>query len=76
MKVKKLFQKTLFGIFVVFGCIGLATSILTVYTVDTHLSEEYESNASNHRQDHRRLQRGHPAEPQSHRIAVADRPVR
>ncbi|MCY4011968.1 MAG: hypothetical protein OXG82_04555 [Gammaproteobacteria bacterium] len=47
MKVKKLFQKTLFGIFVVFGCIGLATSILTVYTVDTHLSEEYQSNASN-----------------------------
>lgn len=47
MKVKKLFQKTLFGIFVVFGCIGLATSILTVYTVDTHLSEEYQSNATN-----------------------------
>ena len=47
MKVKKLFQKTLFGIFVVFGCIGLSTSILTVYTVDTHLSEEYQSNGSN-----------------------------
>ena len=47
MRVKKLFQKTLFGIFVVFGCIGLSTSILTVYTVDTQLSEEYQSNASN-----------------------------
>ena len=47
MRVKKLFQKTLFGIFMVFGCIGLSTSILTVYTVDTQLSEEYQSNASN-----------------------------
>ena len=47
MKVKKLFQKTLFGIFVVFGCIGLSTSVLTVYTVDTHLSEEYQSNGRN-----------------------------
>ena len=47
MKVTKLFQKTLFGIFVVFGCIGLSTSILTVYTVDTQLSEEYQSNGSN-----------------------------
>ena len=47
MKVKKLFQKTLFGIFVVFGCIGLSTTVLTVYAVDTHLSEEYQSNASN-----------------------------
>ena len=47
MRVKKLFQKTLFGIFIVFGCIGLSTSILTVHTVDTQLSEEYQSNASN-----------------------------
>ena len=47
MKVQKLFQKTLFGVFAVFGCIGLSTSILTIYTVDTHLTDEYVSNASN-----------------------------
>ncbi|MYE13344.1 MAG: hybrid sensor histidine kinase/response regulator, partial [Gammaproteobacteria bacterium] len=45
MKVKKLFQKTLFGVFSLFGFIGLSTSILCVYTVDTHLSEEYVSNS-------------------------------
>lgn len=45
MKVKKLFQKTLFGVFFLFGFIGLSTSILCVWTVDTHLSEEYESNS-------------------------------
>lgn len=45
MKVQKLFQKTLFGIFSLFGLIGLSTSILCVYTVDTHLSQEYESNS-------------------------------
>lgn len=47
MKVKKLFQKTLFGVFSLFGLIGLSTSILCVYTVDTHLSEEYVSNSQN-----------------------------
>ena len=45
MKVKKLFQKTLFGVFSLFGMIGLSTSILCVYTVDTHLSEEYVTNS-------------------------------
>ena len=45
MKVRKLFQKTLFGIFSLFGLIGLSTSVLCVYTVDTHLSEEYVSNS-------------------------------
>ena len=45
MKVKKLFQKTLFGVFSMFGMIGLSTSILCVYTVDTHLSEEYVTNS-------------------------------
>ena len=44
-KVTKLFQKTLFGIFSTFGLIGLSTSALSVYTVDTHLSEEYVSNS-------------------------------
>ena len=44
-KVTKLFQKTLFGIIATFGLIGLATSSLSVYTVDTHLSEEYVTNS-------------------------------
>ena len=44
-KVQKLFQKTLFGVFSLFGLIGLSTSVLCVYTVDTHLSAEYESNS-------------------------------
>lgn len=47
MKTTKLFQKTLFGIFLLFGFIGLSTSVLCVYTVDTHLSSEYESNSRN-----------------------------
>ena len=45
IKVKKLFRKTMFGVFLLFGLIGLSTSILNVYTVDTHLSEEYVSNS-------------------------------
>ena len=45
MQVKKLFRKTLFGVFSLFGMIGLATSVLCVYTVDTHLSEEYVTNS-------------------------------
>ena len=45
MKIHKFFQKTLFGIFLLFGLIGVSTSILCVYTVDTHLSNEYESNS-------------------------------
>ena len=45
MKVKKLFQKTLFGVFSLFGFIGLSTSVLAIYTVDDHLSEEYVSNS-------------------------------
>ena len=45
MKVQRLFQKTLFGIFLLFGIIGISTTMLCIYTVDTHLSEEYEANA-------------------------------
>ncbi len=45
IKIQKLFKKTLFGVFALFGLIGLSTSILCVYTVDTHLSAEYESNS-------------------------------
>jgi len=47
MKIKKLFQKTRFGIFALFGVISLSTSALCIYTVDTHLSEEYENNSKN-----------------------------
>ncbi len=45
MKVQKLFKKTLFGVVMLFGMIGLSTSVLCVYTVDTHLSEEYVVNS-------------------------------
>lgn len=45
MKIQKLFQKTLFGIFTLFGVIGISTSVLCIYTVDTQLSDEYETNA-------------------------------
>ena len=45
MNIQKLFQKTLFGIFLLFGLIGVSTSILCIYTVDTHLSKEYENNS-------------------------------
>ena len=45
MKIQKLFQKTLFGTFFLFGLIAVSTSVLCIYTVDTHLSEEYESNS-------------------------------
>ncbi len=45
MQTPKLFRKTLFGVFLLFGLIGVSTSLLCIYTVDTHLSEEYESNS-------------------------------
>ena len=45
IKVQKLFQKTLFGVFALFGFIGISTSILLIYTVDAYLAEEYETNS-------------------------------
>ncbi len=45
MKIPKLFRKTLFGVFLLFGVIGVSTSLLCIYTVDTHLSREYEANS-------------------------------
>ena len=45
MKIQKLFQKPLVGIFVLFAIISLSTSALCIYTVDTQLSNEYESNS-------------------------------
>ena len=47
MKIQKLFQKTRFGIFALFGLIVLSTSALCIYTVDTQLSKEYETNCRN-----------------------------
>ena len=47
MKIQKLFQRTRFGIFAVFGGIVLSTSALCLYTVDTQLSAEYEINSKN-----------------------------
>ena len=47
MKIQKLFQKTRFGIFALFGVIVLSTSILCIYTVDTQLSAEYVTNSAN-----------------------------
>ena len=47
MKIQKLFQKTRFGIFALFGMIVLSTSVLCIYTVDTQLSAEYETNSRN-----------------------------
>ena len=47
MKIQKLFQRTRFGIFAVFGAIVLATSALCVITVATELSAEYEINTRN-----------------------------
>ena len=47
MKIQKLFQRTRFGIFAVFGMIVLSTSALCLWTVDTQLSAEYEINSRN-----------------------------
>lgn len=47
MKIRKLFQKTQFGIFGLFGLIALSTSALCIYTVQTQLTQEYESNSRN-----------------------------
>ena len=47
MQIKRLFQKTLFGIIAMLGVIGLSTSWLAVDTVEGHLSEEYVSNSRN-----------------------------
>ena len=44
-KIRRLFQKTLFGVFALFGFIGVATASLAVYTVDTQLTQEYVSNS-------------------------------
>ena len=45
MKIQRLFQKTLFGIFLLFGVIGVSTSVLCIRTVESELSREYENNS-------------------------------
>ncbi len=45
MKIQRLFQKTLFGIFLLFGVIGVATSVLCIRTVESELAQEYENNS-------------------------------
>ena len=47
MKIEKLFQRTRFGIFAIFGMIVLSTSALCLWTVTTQLSAEYEINSRN-----------------------------
>lgn len=47
MKIEKLFRRTRFGIFAIFGVIVSSTSVLCVYTVNTQLSAEYEINSRN-----------------------------
>lgn len=45
IKVRKLFQRTLFGVFALFGFIGVSTSFLLIDTVNSYLTEEYETNS-------------------------------
>lgn len=45
MNIQRLFQKTLFGIFLLFGVIAVSTSWVCIATVDSQLSEEYVSNS-------------------------------
>ena len=47
IRIRKLFRKTRFGIFVLFGAIVLSTSTLSIRTVSSQLSQEYESNSAN-----------------------------
>jgi sensor histidine kinase regulating citrate/malate metabolism len=45
VKVAKLFQKTMFGMFLLFGVIAVSISALCIQTVDEQLSAEYEVNS-------------------------------
>jgi len=46
LTVQKLFRVPLFGIFLLFGIIAVSTSWVCIATVDSQLSEEYESNSA------------------------------
>lgn len=45
MKVTRLFQRTMFGIFFLFLFIGISTSVVSIYSVDSHLTKEYKENS-------------------------------
>ena len=45
MKIQRINRGTLFGIFALFLVMSLSTSALCIYTVDTHLSNEYRTNS-------------------------------
>ena len=45
MKITRLFQRTMFGIFFLFLFIGVSTSVVSIYSVDAHLTKEYEENS-------------------------------
>ena len=45
MKITRLFQRTMFGIFFLFLLIGVSTSGVSIYSVDLHLTSEYEENS-------------------------------
>ena len=45
MKITRLFQRTMFGIFLLFLFIGISTSVVSIYSVDLHLTSEYEENS-------------------------------
>lgn len=45
MNIQRLFQRTLFGIFMLFGIIAVSTSWVCIATVDSQLSDEYVSNS-------------------------------
>ena len=45
MKITRLFQRTMFGIFFLFLFIGVSTSVLSIYSVDSHLMSKHEENS-------------------------------
>ncbi len=45
MKITRLFQPTMFGIFFLFLFIGISTSVVSIYSVDSQLTAEYEENS-------------------------------
>lgn len=45
MKITRLFQKTMFGVFFLFLFIGLSTSVVSIYSVDAHLTSEHVENS-------------------------------
>ena len=44
LRINKIFRKSLFGIFALFALVSVSTSVLCIYTVDSHLTQEYDTN--------------------------------